>query len=99
MDSKTIYDKVVYQDDEKFMQYRITINEFRGIEYFHFRKYIVDFDGLWMPCKEGVSFPLDLNNMSELFVGVLEILSLAESKEVITKHFKELLSEVYENSS
>lgn len=99
MISKTIYDRVIYQDDEKYTQWRVSINEFYGVEYFHFRKYIVDFEGLWVPVKEGVSFPVDLNNLSELLIALLEILSLAESKDAIIKHFSELLSEVYENSS
>ena len=96
MTDETIYDRVIYEDLEKFFQWRVTINRFYGTEYFHMRKYIMDFDGLWVPVKDGVSFPLDLSNVNELFIAMLEILSLGESKEMISKHFSELLQEVYE---
>jgi hypothetical protein len=85
-----MYDKVIYEDDT--YQWRVTVNEFRGVEYFNLRKYILDFDENWIPIKEGVSFPLDLNNVKELFVAILQILSMAESKEAIREHFKDLLN-------
>jgi hypothetical protein len=85
-----MYDKVIYEDDT--YQWRVTVNEFRGVEYFNLRKYILDFDENWIPIKEGVSFPLDLNNVKELFVAILQILSMAESKEAIKEHFKDLLN-------
>lgn len=96
MTSETIYDRIIYQDDEKFTQWRVTINKFYEVEYFHLRKYVLDFDEKWVPVKDGASFPLDLNNVTELFIAMLEILSLGESKEAIKKHFAELLNEVYE---
>jgi TPP-dependent indolepyruvate ferredoxin oxidoreductase alpha subunit len=43
----------------------------------------------------GVSFPLTIENSRELFIGLTEILSLAESKEVIEKHFKDLINDIY----
>jgi hypothetical protein len=88
-----MYERIIYEDES--YQWRVTINVFRDIEYFHLRKYILDFDENWVPIKEGVSFPLDLNNVKELFIAILEILSLAESKQAIQEHFKELLEEVY----
>jgi hypothetical protein len=39
---------------------------------------------------------LDLNNVKELFIAMLEILSLAESKQAIKEHFKELLDDIYQ---
>jgi hypothetical protein len=38
---------------------------------------------------------LDFNNSRELFSGLLEILSLAESKEIIEEHFKDYIDEIY----
>jgi hypothetical protein len=89
-----MYDRVIYQDET--YQWRVTVNTFRGIEYFNLRKYILDFDEVWVPIKEGASFPLDLSNVKELFIAMLEILSLAESKQAIKEHFKELLDEIYQ---
>ena len=89
-----MYDRVIYEDET--YQWRVSVNTFRDIEYFHLRKYILDFEEVWVPIKEGVSFPLDLNNVKELFIAMLEILSLAESKQSIKEHFKELLDDIYQ---
>jgi hypothetical protein len=91
-----MYDRIIYENET--YQWRVTINVFREVEYFHLRKYILDFDEKWVPIKEGVSFPLDLNNITELFTALVEILSLAESKDVIAKHFSQILNEVYNTS-
>ena len=56
----------------------------------------MDFDETWKPSNEGISFPLDMQNTKELFTGLVEILSLAESRDIIIGHFKELLSEIYQ---
>jgi hypothetical protein len=42
--------------------------------------------------------PLNLTNSYELFAALVEILSLAESKEMIHKHFGKLITEVYNSS-
>lgn len=89
-----MYDRIVYEDET--YQWRVSVNVFRDKEYFHLRKYILDFDENWVPIKEGVSFPLDLNNVRELFIAMLEILSLAESKSAIQEHFSELLEDIYQ---
>ncbi|NDD82972.1 hypothetical protein EBZ38_01635 [bacterium] len=88
-----MYERIIYETGDH--QWRVTINTFNGIEYFHFRKYILDFEENWIPIKEGVSFPLDLDNVKQLFIAMLEILSLAESKSAIEEHFKELLADLY----
>ena len=94
--SDEIYSRVVHFDEIKDIQVRFGVNEFRGVEYLFLRKYYRDFDGDWKPSNEGVNMPLDLNNSRELFAGLVEVLSLAESKEVIREHFKELLEETYQ---
>ena len=68
---------------------------FRGIEYLHVRKYYMDFDEEWKPSSEGIAMPLDFDNSRNLFVGLVEILSLAESKEIIEEHFGELIKDLY----
>lgn len=85
-----MYERIIYEDET--YQWRVTVNEFRDIEYFHLRKYILDFDETWVPIKEGVSFPLDLNNVKELFIALLEILSMAESKSAIQEYFGDLIN-------
>jgi len=90
-----IYERVIHYDEEKHIQIRLAIKEFRGIEYLHLRKYYQDFDEEWKPSTEGISVPLDFNNSRELFAGLVEIISLAESKEIIEEHFLDLIEGLY----
>ena len=89
------YERVIHYDEAKQVQVRLTVNEFRGIEYLHLRKYYMDFEEEWKPSTEGVAMPLDFYNSKELFSGLVEILSLAEAREVIKEHFSDLLEDIY----
>jgi hypothetical protein len=89
------YSRVIHYDEVKEQQVRLTINTFKGIEYIHLRKYYMDFDEEWRPTPEGIAMPLDLSNSKELFIGLLEILSLAESKEMIEEHFSDIIKDLY----
>ncbi len=91
-----IYSRIIYWDLEKNLQIRVGINEFRDVEYLFVRKYYLDFEGEWKPSKEGVTMPLGLENSRELFTGLIEILSLAESKQIIIDYFKDLIEETYQ---
>ena len=90
-----VYERVVHYDTEKEVQIRLTINSFRGVEYLHLRKYYLDFTEEWKPSNEGIAMPLDFNNSRELFSGLVEILSLAESKDIIEEHFSDMIKDVY----
>lgn len=89
-----IYHRIIQEGE--YNQVRLVVNEFRGVEYLHLRKYYMNFDEEWAPSNEGISIPLDIENSRELFIGLTEILSLAESKEIIIQNFKDLLTEIYE---
>ena len=89
------YSRVIHYDEIKEIQVRLTINTFRGVEYMHLRKNYLDFDEEWKPTPEGIAMPLDFNNSRELFSGLVEILSLAESKAVIEEHFIDLIKDLY----
>lgn len=90
-----IYEKIIHYDESKETQIRLVVSSFRGIEYLHLRKYYLAFEEEWLPSSDGVAFPLDFNNSRQLFVGLMEILSLAESKEIIIETFKELVEDLY----
>ena len=90
-----VYEKVVHYDEDKETQIRLTVSTFRGIEYIHLRKYYLSFEEEWCPTPDGIAFPLDFNNSRELFTGLLEFLSLAESKELIEEHFSDILQDIY----
>lgn len=92
------YSRIVHYDTVKEQQVRLTVNTFRGIEYMHLRKYYLDFEEEWKPTPEGIAMPLDFDNSRELFSGLVEILSLAESKAVIEEHFLDLIKDLYNSS-
>lgn len=89
-----VYWKVIHEIPDK--QIRLVVNEFREVEYLHLREYYLDFEEVWLPSNKGISMPLTLENTKELFAGLLEILSLAESKKLIQETFKELIEETYQ---
>lgn len=90
-----VYEKIVHYDEAKEIQVRLVVSSFRGIEYLHLRKYYLDFNEEWCPTPEGVAMELDFNNSRQLFAGLVEIISLAESKEIIEEYFKDFLDEIY----
>ena len=92
-----IYEKIISEKESGTEQIRLTINEFRGVEYLHLRKYYLDFDGNFKPSKDGVAMSLDFDNSRALFEGLVEILSLAEAKQILETHFKETLDKIYLN--
>jgi|TARA_Y100000389_G_C17373430_1_gene470302 hypothetical protein len=93
--SPEVYEKVVHYDEDKEVQIRLTVSAFRGIEYLHLRKYYLSFEEEWCPTPDGIAFPIDFSNTRELFCGLVEILSLAESKEIIEEHFSDLIQDIY----
>jgi len=90
-----VYERVIHYNQEHEVQIRLSVNSFRGTEYLHLRKYYLDFDENWKPSSDGVAMPLDFSNSKELFIGLTEILSLAESKEIIEEQFQGLINNLY----
>ena len=90
-----MYERIIHYNEEKETQVRLTVSSFRGIEYLHLRKYYLAFDEEWMPSSEGIAMEIDFDNSRELFAGLVEILSLAESKEILEEHFKDFLDQIY----
>jgi|TARA_B100000035_G_scaffold15501_1_gene12590 hypothetical protein len=93
--SPELYERVIHHDEERQLQVRLTVSTFRGIEYIHLRKYFLSFDEEWCPTPDGIAFPMDFTNTRELFSGLVEILSLAESKQIIEEHFSDLIQDLY----
>ena len=61
-DPPEIYQKIISEKESGDEQVRLTINEFKGVEYIHLRKYYLDFDGEFKPTKQGVAMPLTFEN-------------------------------------
>ena len=74
----SIYEKIIQETE--FEQVRLVINTFRDVEYLSIRKYYLDFEEEWKPSKDGITMPIDFSNTRNLLAGMLEIVSLAESK-------------------
>lgn len=89
-----IYSKIILS--EPYRQVRLTINEFNEVEYVHLREYYLTFDEEWMPSTKGISIPLELETSKELFIGMSEIISLAESKQVLEQFFGDTIRELYQ---
>ena len=89
----SIYEKVIQETETE--QVRLVINTFRDVEYFSVRKYYLDFEEEWKPSKDGITMPIDFNNTRNLLAGMLEIVSLAESKDIIEQEFKAVLDQIY----
>ena len=94
-DPPEIYQKIISEKEAGDEQVRLTINEFKGVEYIHLRKYYLDFDGEFKPTKDGVAMALTFENSRRLFEGLVEIISLAEAKEILETHFKDILDKIY----
>ena len=93
LDSPAPYEKIIQQTEDE--QIRLVVNVFRGTEYISLRKYYLDFDEEWKPTRNGITMKVDFENTRRLFEGLVDILSLAESKSVLEEQFKEQLDEIY----
>lgn len=88
-----IYEHVITSSEGG--QLRLVVSEFNGMEYLHIRKYYQNFDGEWCPTKTGVSIPTDIESVRELFRASAEIISLAESRQVIEEYFGDIIKDMY----
>jgi|WetSurMetagenome_2_1015567.scaffolds.fasta_scaffold18012_10 hypothetical protein len=76
--STTIFSHVLVTNNEDFSQWRLVVNEFRGVQYFQIRRYFLSFEGTWEPTKEGFSVPLSLAFTYNLIVGLSVLMSESE---------------------
>lgn len=82
---------------EKGFQYRLTVSEFRELEYLHVRKYFLSYEGEWMATKEGAAIPATIQNTFALLDGLLEICSKSEGNEAIISHLEAKISHLKQN--
>ena len=94
-----LYEHIIHYDEEKQVQVRVSVNTFKGVEDLHLRKDYMDFFEEWKPTPEGIAMPIDFNNSRELFRALTEILSLAESREIIEENFQDLVDNLYKHDN
>lgn len=70
--------EVVYENEVKGLQIRLTVSEFRGNYYLGLRKWVVNLEEDWLPTKQGFSWPYKLETTKSLFSALVAILSQAE---------------------
>ena len=88
-----IYEKVVQETEHE--QIRLVVSTFKDVEYLSLRKYYLDFEEEWKHSNQGISMPIDFDNSRNLFQGLVEILSIAEAKNILEEEFKEILDQIY----
>lgn len=79
---------------DKGYQYRLTVSEFRELEYLHIRKYFLSYEGEWVATKEGAAIPASIQNTYALLDGLLELCSKAEGNEAIIQHLETKISDL-----
>ncbi len=89
-DGPILFSKILQENDDKGLQIRLVVNDFRDITYIQLRKYFLSYEGEWLPSREGVSFPLTIENSYFLLDGLLEILSKSEGEAIITKYYNQI---------
>jgi hypothetical protein len=87
--SDLVYEKLIYENQDKFYRLYLTVSEFRDRYYVNIRKYFQSYEGDFVPSKEGISMEASINNVSSLLEGLLEIVSQEESRETITKIYNQ----------
>jgi hypothetical protein len=87
-----LYSKVLAETE--FEQIRLTLNDFKGQEYIHIRKYYLDFDEQWVPTDKGISFPYSITIAQEIFQGFTEILAQEETVEILKDTFSEVINHI-----
>lgn len=89
-----LYEKLIYSNEDKFYQLRLTCTEFRDKYYVNVRKYFQTYEGDFQPSREGVSMEASISNILALLDGLIELVSKEEAAETILKHFGSKLSEL-----
>ena len=70
--------RVVFENELRGFQIRLTVSEFRGKYYIGLRKWYADMYDDWFPTKQGFSWEYNLESTSALFEGLTSILSESE---------------------
>jgi hypothetical protein len=87
--SDEIMSEIVSESDDGLEQIRLTVNEFRGIQYLHVRKYYLDFDETYQPTDKGVAMPITMQNIANMFNALVKLLARSDVLHIILEHSDE----------
>lgn len=93
-ESPVLYEKLIYENEPKAYQVKLVVNEFRGVQYVHLRKYFLSYEGEYIPSREGISMEASMHNILSLLDGMVELCSYEETSEVVNKYFSDLKCKV-----
>jgi len=94
MSEELLYEKLIYENQDKFYQLKLVVNEFREKQYVHIRKYFQTYEGDYQASKEGVSMEASINNIFSLLDGLIEICSKEEATDLINEYFKNKITDL-----
>jgi hypothetical protein len=90
MDDNILYNRIISENLEKGFQVRLVVNEFREVVYIQLRKYFLNYEGEWLPSREGISIPASFENVTAMLDGLLEICAQAEGDNIIEKYYRNI---------
>ena len=93
-DEAVLYEKLIYDNQDKFYQLRLVANEFKGRQYIHVRKYFQTYEGDYQASREGVSMEASISNILSLLDGLIELVSKEEAIASINAHFRDKISDL-----
>lgn len=93
-DEAILYEKLIYDNQDKFYQLKLVANEFRGKQYIHIRKYFQTYEGEYQASKEGVSMEASISNILTLLDGLIDLVSKEEAAAVINSYFRDKISDL-----
>lgn len=94
MSDAILYEKLIYENVDKFYQLRLTVSDFRDKQYVNVRKYFLSYEGDYIPSKEGISMEASITNVHSLLEGLIELCSKEEARDLMTKYFGERISDL-----
>ena len=97
-DTSPLYQRLIYENTDKFYRLYLTVSEFRDKYYLHIRKYFLSYEGEYIPSKEGISLELGIDNISQLLLGLIEISAQAEVLDAVQQVMREHLKSELANS-
>ena len=80
-------ERVLFTNEERGFQYRLSVSDFRGETYINIRKYFLSFDEDYVPSKEGATFPLTIPSLTALIDGLMDVCSKAEINTELHEYF------------
>jgi hypothetical protein len=89
-----IMSEIISEDENGLEQIRLTVNEFRGQQYLHLRRYYLDFDEVWLPTNKGVAIPMTVQNIANIFNALTKMLAQSDVLHVILENSTDAILDI-----